>query len=83
MRCANGRNADGDREGRYDIDYGKTDSHTVCKPIAPTQKLDVYFPESGEGPFPVYEYGADGEPLLVAETIRVIEQLDPQTLRPA
>ena len=40
---------------------------------------EEYSPD-GEGPYPVYAYGADGEPLLDASTIRVIARPTPAQL---
>jgi hypothetical protein len=38
------------------------------------------YDDYGEGPYPVYAYGADGEPLLDASTIRLIAHLTPDQL---
>jgi len=33
-----------------------------------------YYTDDGEGPFTLYDFGADGEPVLIAETITVVDE---------
>ena len=33
-----------------------------------------YYNDYGEGPFTLYDYGADGEPVLIADTITVVDE---------
>jgi hypothetical protein len=42
-----------------------------------------YYTDDGEGPFTLYEYGADGEPLLIADTITVVDEPSPDRMSAA
>ena len=74
------------REAIYGLphDYMQT-WHQIDRPVFILQGDRVvaqedYYTDYGEGPFTLYEYGADGEPVLIADTITVVDEPPPESM---